>query len=148
MQSSTTTVSPSVLRPARRRARLPVSRLVRARALQVVLLLGFWQAGDWLARHTGVSIPGPILGLFLVLILLGAGWLPPTTVSHGAKWLLGEMLLFFMPPTLALLDHARFFGLLGLKLLVAIVAGTVVVMVVTALTIEACHRLVRPTEAK
>ena len=110
--------------------------------------MGFWQAGSCAARLVGIAIPGPILGLFLVLFLLGAGWLPLKAVSHGARWLLGDMLLFFMPPTLALLDHARFFGLLGLKLLVAIIAGTVIVMTVTALTIEVCHRLVRPVEAK
>ena len=146
MHSSNVLVSAPALRPAPRR--LPASRLVRARALQVVLLMGFWQAGDWLARHAGIPVPGPILGLFLVLLLLGAGWLPVTSVAHGARWLLGEMLLFFMPPMLALLDHARFFGLLGLKLLLAIVAGTVVVMTVTALTIEACHRLAAPGEGR
>lgn len=146
MPSSTAIVPSPVPCPARRRVRGPVPRLVRARVLQVALLIGFWQAGDWIARRSGIPVPGPVLGLFLVLLALGSGWLPPARVAHGARWLLGEMLLFFMPPTLALLDHARFFGLLGLKLLVAIVAGTVVVMTVTALAIEACHRLAGPRE--
>ena len=48
------------------------------------------------------------------------------------------MLLFFVPAVLAVTQHGEFIGLLGLKVLVVILAGTVTVMAVTALTVDAC----------
>ena len=124
-----------------RRTKSPLrSRLVRARILQAVLLLAFWQLGEWISWQCHLPIPGAITALFVVLALLGLGWLPLQKIHHGASWFIGEMLLFFVPPLLALLDYPQFFGLLGLKLLVAIVAGTLIVMTATALTVELCSR--------
>lgn len=131
---------PSVPAPSRRTVSPLRSRLVRARVWQAVLLIGFWQLGDWITRQCHLPIPGAITALFIVLALLGLGWLPVQKIHHGASWFIGEMLLFFVPPLLALLDYPQFFGLLGLKLLVAIVAGTLIVMTATALTVEACSR--------
>ncbi|MNL56483.1 holin-like protein [compost metagenome] len=61
-------------------------------------------------------------------------------MQRGASWLLGEMLLFFVPAVMSLLDHREFLGLLGLKLLVVILLGTALVMAGTALTIDLCYR--------
>lgn len=130
--------------PVSRKIRQPVplfrSRLVRARIFQAVLLLGFWQLGEWITQACHLPVPGAITALFVVLALLGLGWLPLQRIQHGSTWFIGEMLLFFVPPLLALLDYPQFFGLLGLKLLVAIIAGTLIVMTVTALTVEVCSR--------
>jgi holin-like protein len=113
-------------------------RLVRTRVLQVAALIGFWRVGEWIVERTGVPIPGAILGLFIVLALLISGLLPVRTIQLGAKWLMSEMLLFFLPPMLALLNYPQFFGVLGLKLLLAIAMGILVVMLTTAFTIEFC----------
>jgi holin-like protein len=61
-------------------------------------------------------------------------------MKRGADWLLAEMLLFFVPAVLALLDHREFLGLLGLKILAIIVLSTTMVMGVTALTVDLCYR--------
>lgn len=115
-------------------------RLRQSRLAQALILIVFWQLGNVLARATALPVPGAIWGLFLVLVLLGTGALRLPAVHRGATWFLGDMLLFFVPPVLAVLDHPELAGWLGLKLLVAIVAGTVVVMTVTALTVDACYR--------
>jgi holin-like protein len=114
------------------------------RIVQALLLIAFWQIGDAVARASGLPIPGAILGLFLVLGLLGTGRLRLQTVDRGAAWFVGEMLLFFVPPVLAVLDHPELLGVLGLKLLAAIVVGTLIVMTVTAVTIDVCYRLLVP----
>jgi len=56
---------------------------------------------------------------------------------------LAEMLLFFIPAVPAVLDHQEFLGPLGLKLLAAVLAGTLLVMGGTALTVDLCCRLAR-----
>jgi len=76
----------------------------------------------------------------IVLVLLATGKLRLTRIREGAEWFLAEMLLFFVPTVPALLDHREYFGLVGLRILTVIVVGTVVVMVVTAMTVEFCSR--------
>jgi holin-like protein len=50
------------------------------------------------------------------------------------------MLLFFVPAVLALLDHNELLGLMGLKILAVIIVSTIMVMSVTALTVDLCYR--------
>jgi len=114
--------------------------LRNSRLAQFLVLLSFWLAGEAIARVSRLPVPGAVLGMFLVLLLLGSKRLSVLTLRQGARWLLGEMLLFFVPAVLALLDHPEFMGPLGLKILAVIVFGTVTVMVVTALFIELCYR--------
>ncbi|WP_114395597.1 CidA/LrgA family protein [Oleisolibacter albus] len=115
-------------------------QLHRSRLLQIGLLIGFWLAGDALVRLTGLPIPGGIVGLFLVVLLLASGRLSLFSMRRGANWFLAEMLLFFIPAVPAVLDHREFIGLLGLKILAVILLGTVVVMAVTALTVDVVCR--------
>jgi holin-like protein len=108
------------------------------------LLIGFWAGCEAIKHATGAPVPGSVLALAILLFLLCAGWLPLRAVQHGTRWLIGEMLLFFVPPMLSLLNYPQFFGLLGLKLIFAIVVSTLLVMVVTALTIEVAHGFLHP----
>ncbi|WGF86815.1 CidA/LrgA family protein [Marinivivus vitaminiproducens] len=112
-----------------------------SRVLQIAFLALVWLAGEAVARHAHLPLPGGIIGMALVLGLLVSGRLRVRSVRRGAEWLLAEMLLFFVPAVLALLDHAEFLSLLGLKLLAVILAGTVCVMGVTALTVDLGYRL-------
>ena len=114
--------------------------LQRSRWLQVAALGAFWALGEAFARRLALPVPGGILGLFAVLGLLASGWIQPSLVRRGARWLMAEMLLFFVPAVMALLDHRELVGLLGLKLLAVVLLGTLCVMCTTALTIETCFR--------
>ena len=114
--------------------------LRRSRLLQIGLLVLFSLAGQKIAGVLDLPVPGGIVGLILVLGLLASGKLQVQAVRRGANWLLGEMLLFFVPAVMSLLDHHEFLGMLGLKVLATIVAGTAMVMIGTALTIDLCYR--------
>ncbi|BCS52586.1 CidA/LrgA family protein [Geobacter sp. SVR] len=112
-----------------------------SRLFQALLILGFWLGGEIIVRWTGLPLPGAIAGLFIMLALLGSGRLSIGTVRRGAQWFLAEMLLFFVPAVLAVLDHPELLGLLGLKILAVIVLGTLIVMIVTATVMDVCFRL-------
>ena len=113
----------------------------RSRLAQIALLLAFWLLGGAVARATDLPLPGGIVGMALVLSLLATRQLSVLSMRRGAEWLLAEMLLFFIPAVLAVLDHREFLGLLGLKdSLIVIVVGTTIVMAVTALTVDLCYR--------
>lgn len=111
-----------------------------SRLTQVGLLLAFWWLGDAVTRAADLPVPGGVIGMALVLVLLATQRLSIQSLRRGADWFLGEMLLFFVPAVLAVLDHREFLGLLGLKILTVIVVGTVVVMAVTAVTVDLCYR--------
>ncbi|MQT14981.1 CidA/LrgA family protein [Segnochrobactrum spirostomi] len=114
--------------------------LRRSRLAQAVLLIIVWQAGDIVARTTGVPIPGGVIGLFIALALLASHRVSAISLRRGAMWLLAEMLLFFVPAVPAVLDHPELFGWLGLKIVAVILVGTCAVMGVTALAVDLCYR--------
>jgi len=111
-----------------------------SRLLQLGVLIGFWCFGQAVAQVLRLPAPGGVIGLAAVLALLLARRISVSSVRRGAEMLLAEMLLFFVPAVMALLDHAEFLGVLGLKLLVVILTGTLCVMAATALTVDLCAR--------
>lgn len=111
--------------------------------LQIVLIIAIWKMGDVIARVSTLPIPGSVIGMALLLVMLRFKFIELPSVKRGADVFLAEMLLFFVPAVLAVLDHPEFLGWLGFKLLVAILIGTVIVMTCTALTMEFLFRLSR-----
>lgn len=111
-----------------------------SRLLQAVLVVGFWLAGEALVRLLGIPLPGGVIGLALMLVLLATHRLDAGSVRRGAEWLLGDMLLFFIPVALAVVDHHELLGLTGLKILFVILASTAAVMIATAFAVDRCFR--------
>lgn len=111
-----------------------------SRLLQLGVLIGFWCFGQAIAQVLRLPAPGGVIGLAAVLALLLARRISLSSVRRGAEMLLAEMLLFFVPAVMALLDHSEFLGVLGLKLLAVILTGTLCVMAATALTVDLCAR--------
>lgn len=104
--------------------------------LQAGFFLLCWVGGEALVRLLHLPLPGGIIAFAGVLLLLCTRVLPLNLVRGGADWLLAQMLLFFVPALLAVIEHPEFLGVLGLKLLLVIVLGTAAVMVVTGFVVE------------
>ena len=124
----------------------PRRLLRRSRLAQLARVAAFWLAGEQLVRITGIPLPGSIIGMGLALLALGARGLNVGSMKRGANWLLAEMLLFFVPAVLALLDHSELLGLTGLKIVTVIVLSTLAVLCVTALTVDLCYRWIARDE--
>lgn len=108
--------------------------------IQAGFFIAVWWACDALAAILHLPLPGGVLGLVVVTALLLAGWLPEARIDSGARLLLGEMLLFFTPPLMAVLNHPELLGWTGLKLAAIIVLGTLVVMLAVAAVVERAIR--------
>ena len=120
-----------------RRIRLSLRHFFhRYRLAQIGLLVALWAVGGEIAKAFELPLPGGIVGLFIALALLATGGVSLFSMKRGAEWFIAEMLLFFVPAVLAVLDHREFLGLLGLTILVIILASTAMVMAATALTID------------
>lgn len=107
---------------------------------QIGLLIAIWWGSEWLARRTGIPMPGSALGMILLLLALLSGWVNPAWLRQGSASLLNHMLLFFIPAMMAPLGHRELFGLVGLKILGVIVVGTTIIMTTTALIVELYYR--------
>lgn len=109
----------------------PLRLLVELAVLCTLFLLG-GQIASWL----GWPIPGGVMGLALLLILFASGVLKPATLQLGAGWLMAEMLLFFIPALMSLLDYGALIREEGWRILLVIAVSTLMVMIVTAMTVE------------
>jgi holin-like protein len=104
--------------------------------LELAALLGIWWLGGWLGRYFGLPIPAGVLGLAILLLLLALRIVKPEWLENGARVLVGEMLLFFIPALMSLLDYGPLVRDEGIRILLAVCFSTLLVMISTALTVE------------
>lgn len=117
---------------------LPVST-----GVQLATLAGICIVGDAIVRAFRLPVSGGVVGMMLLLIALGAGAIKPKAIRKGAELLTTNLLLFFVPAFLSILEHPEFTGSLGVKLLLIIVLGTFVVMSATGCVVELLLRLMK-----
>ena len=104
--------------------------------VELAILCALFLLGGQLATWLGWPIPGGVMGLALLLLLFASGVLKPAMLQLGAGWLMAEMLLFFIPALMSLLDYGALIRDEGWRILLVIAVSTLMVMVVTALTVE------------
>ena len=109
--------------------------------LQIAAIFAFWLLGEAIVRFAGIPVPGGIIGMVIVFALLVSRNISLHSMRQGAQWYLAEMLLFFIPAVLAVLNHHELFGMLGLKVLVVILGSTASVIAVTAVVMDVFMRL-------
>jgi holin-like protein len=118
--------------------------LQQSRLLQIGVIVGLWWLCDVLARQLKLAVPGGVLGMIALIALFASGRLRIRSLGKGADWLIAEMLLFFVPAVVVLIDMPQMLGWLGLKLLIAAIVGTSLVMLTTAFTVHTFMRWGRP----
>jgi holin-like protein len=132
-----------------RKTSLILRRALRgSRISQIALIAVFWLLGEVFVRVSGLPIPGSVVGMIALVGLLATGAIQLASMRRGANMLLADMLLFFVPAVLAVLDHGEFLGIIGLKILAVIVIGTLVVMCTTALAVDAGFRVMQSMERR
>lgn len=119
--------------------RFDVKRLGRL-VSELAVLLAIYLLGCQLASVWHLPIPGGVVGMALLLLGFALGWIKPATLQLGAGVLMAEMLLFFIPALMSLLDYGVLVRDEGWCILLVIGVSTLLVMVVTAFTVEAVCR--------
>lgn len=109
--------------------------------LQIAAIFAFWLLGEAIVRFAFIPVPGGIIGMVIVFALLVSRNISLHSMRQGAQWYLAEMLLFFIPAVLAVLNHHELFGVLGFKVLVVILGSTASVIAVTAVVMDVFMRL-------
>lgn len=112
-----------------------VSRFVHT-VLQIALLIAIWYACDRIAAWLHLPFSGGVVGLLVMVALLLAGVVRPSVVDHGAEWLLSNMLLFFIPLIVSVVQFTALLEREGVRLFAAIGIGFISVLLATAFTVE------------
>ncbi|MCO7176612.1 CidA/LrgA family protein [Sporolactobacillus kofuensis] len=92
--------------------------------------------GNELTKLLHLPISGSIVGLFLVLALLHLKILKLSYVELGASFLMSEMLLFFIPSAVAIIQYKDEILQHGSQFLIVILLSTITVMIVTGLVAQ------------
>lgn len=104
---------------------------------QVVILLVISLMMNGLVQLLQLPIPGSIIGMLLLFILLKTGIVKLRWIEAGASWLLAEMLLFFIPSAVGIMNHLDLMRQSGLSILLVILISTFVVMALSGLAAQA-----------
>ncbi|RON40494.1 CidA/LrgA family protein [Pseudomonas brassicacearum] len=116
-------------------------------ATELAVLLAIYLLGCQMAVWFAWPIPGGVIGMVLLLLAFALGVVKPAALQMGAGLLMAEMLLFFIPALMSLLDYGSLLRSDGWRILLVIGVSTLMVMLVTAFTVELVVRLRRSREA-
>ena len=122
--------SPATLPP------IPAWRQPAQTVWQVGVLIAAWWLSDAAASALHLPFSGGVVGLFVLVALLLAGWVRPAAIELGANWLLANMLLFFIPLVVSVVQFTQLLKSQGVMLFVNIGLGFASVMLATAFTVE------------
>ncbi|WP_099350816.1 CidA/LrgA family protein [Erwinia amylovora] len=109
--------------------------------LQVALVMAIFIISEQLVNWLRLPLPANIVGMLLLLAMIVLRVLPLGWVKAGASWLLAEMLLFFIPAVVAVVNYADLLRVEGGRILLVIVISTLLVMAATSLVVDRVYRL-------
>ena len=92
-------------------------------------------AGELLAKGLGLALPGPVIGMLLLLLALNAPFVR-VPVAAAADALLAHLSLLFVPVGVGVIAHLALVSQFGLRLLVVVVLSTLLGMAATALLLR------------
>lgn len=99
---------------------------------QLIILYGFYIAGEWLRDLFNLPLPGSIIGFLLLFIALLLNIYPLRWIESGAQFLLAFLSLYFIPATVGVIQYGELFTGKGLWLIVIAMVSTLLTMGVSA----------------
>jgi holin-like protein len=102
--------------------------------MQIAFLMFIAMLSDYAAALLSLPIPGSIVGLLLLFFLLNFNLLPLSCVERGADLLLAELLLFFVPSAVGIVDYQSLLMNSGVELFIVIILGSMLIMALSGFT--------------
>ncbi|WP_074017144.1 CidA/LrgA family protein [Fusobacterium massiliense] len=92
--------------------------------------------GTIISKTLALPIPGTIIGLLLLFVLLYYKIIKLNMIENVANFLLANMTIFFMPPTVKIMDSYQLLQGNFIKFVVLIIVSTVITMGVTGKVVQ------------
>ena len=109
---------------------------LQATLLQILLILMVWGFAYTIQKFLYLPIASGVLGFFILLFLLETQWIRLEQVEHGANLLLTELLLFFIPPVVGVIQYQQLLIISGWKIVIIIFISTFMVMASSMLSVR------------
>ncbi|KAF0282096.1 CidA/LrgA family protein [Spiribacter roseus] len=102
----------------------------------IALILALQLIGEALVRLTDAPVPGPVVGMLLLVALLVVRGGPPPALSRLAETLLGHLSLLFIPAGVGVISYLGLLADRWLAVTVTVIASTLISLLATALTLR------------
>ena len=109
---------------------------LKTASCQIIIILAVWSCAYVLQKLLNLPVASGVLGFFLLLFLLEMKWLKLVHVERGADLLLAELLLFFIPPVVGVIQYQDLLIASGWKILLVILISTALVMMVSVYSVR------------
>lgn len=109
--------------------------------IQISGLLGIAMLSNKLIELLNWHFPGSIVGIVIIFLLLRANILSLEWIEAGANFLIAELLLFFIPSAVGVIQYKQLILTNGIQFGLVIVLSTVTVMIATGLLAEFLNKL-------
>lgn len=115
---------------------------------QLLFLIGLWWISALIQQYFHLPISAGVIGLILLLLALMSGMMKLVWIKSGADFILAELVLMFIPCVVGLVKYKQLFITQGWQLILAVVLGTLCVMVMTAYSVHFGFKLERKLQQK
>lgn len=109
---------------------------LKTASCQIIIILAVWSCAYVLQKLLNLPVASGVLGFFLLLFLLEMKWLKLAHIERGADLLLAELLLFFIPPVVGVIQYQDLLIASGWKILLVILISTALVMMVSVYSVR------------
>lgn len=104
--------------------------------LQIVFIYLFLLLGTAIKAVVSLPIPASMIGLLLLLLALKLGIVKLEWIEQGGNWLLAELMLFFVPSAVGIINYDEIFSWHGFESILLIGISTFIVIGITAFIAE------------
>jgi putative effector of murein hydrolase LrgA (UPF0299 family) len=113
--------------------------------------------GEAVVRGLGLPLPGPVLGLLVLLILLLArdrfallarGPLRDDGVENASKGLLAHLSLLFVPAGVGVVQKLDLLAFHGIAIVLVLALSVIITLLATVLTFRLVSRLLRQQDVR
>ena len=108
--------------------------------VQVLVYAGLFVFAQYLVNWLHLPLPANLVGMLMLLALIVCRIIPLKWVRAGARWLLAEMLLFFVPAVVAVVNYTQLLMVDGWRILLVIALSTTLVLGATAWVVDKVYR--------
>ena len=105
--------------------------------IQIAILFIVFYVGEWIQQYFQIPIPGSVIGLIMMFLLLVSGIFQTRWIEKGASFMVGNLVLFFIPGIVGILNYFYLFKGKGLLLFVITIVSTLLVMISSGLVSQA-----------
>jgi holin-like protein len=107
----------------------------------ISILLIYQLVGEFIVLLLGLPIPGPVIGMLLLLLTLLLKGHAPTSLDIASNTLLKHLSLLFIPAGVGLMVHFDLIAAQWLPIMMTLILSTVFTMLVTAFIMTFSLRL-------